>query len=307
MENKKTEKKRIFSKLTVCVAALALVSCAFVGGTFARYTSQGVIDNGGSNIADWYIDVDNGADTGDGSVMLTISPYHEDYDASGDRVNEVAAGGTILTITNRGEVAADVTLDRTDDIVVDSKKIGTDKLVDSDQLNPNSNYTDIYGNRYTWTKTESGQLSPVFTEKGAEVDPADYKALVDAWEGVYVYDPAATDAKGIITIGAIDVISSADNQTVVEITEVTPDTKFTFTLQPGQAVEVTMEPTSWKTDFDNDEEVGSNTGIYDGDIRDTWIGQNIARVGYGFSWTAVQASTAPNADGGSVKPAPEQP
>ena len=103
-------------------------------------------------------------------------------------------------------------------------------------------------------------------------------------------------------------ISSADNQTVVEITEVTPDTKFTFTLQPGQAVEVTMEPTSWKTDFDGDIEVGGqDTGVWEGDLRDTWIGENIARVGYGFSWTAVQASTAPNADGGSVKPAPEQP
>ena len=57
MENKKTEKKRIFSKLTVCVAALALVSCAFVGGTFARYTTGESTANGGANIADWYIDV----------------------------------------------------------------------------------------------------------------------------------------------------------------------------------------------------------------------------------------------------------
>ncbi|PWM51234.1 MAG: hypothetical protein DBX60_07340 [Bacillota bacterium] len=301
MENKKTEKKRIFSKLTVCVAALALVSCAFVGGTFARYTSQGVIDNGGSNIADWYIDVDNGADTGDGSVMLTISPYHEDYDASGDRVNEVNAGGTILTITNRGEVAAAVTLKQTGDIIVDRKSVGNDGLQDEGAFVADTNYEDIHGNKYTWKQVSAQGVThyyPEFIQRGENVAEADYNALVAAWENTYVYDSSST--AGIITVGDIDVISSPSNATAVTVSE--DQGTYTFTLQPGQAVEVTMEPTSWKTDFDNDIEVGgSGTGVWEGDLRDTWIGENIARVGYGFSWTAVQASTAPNADGGSVE------
>ena len=39
MENNKTEKNGIVARLTVCAAALAIVSCAFVGGTFARYST----------------------------------------------------------------------------------------------------------------------------------------------------------------------------------------------------------------------------------------------------------------------------
>lgn len=108
MENKKTEKKRIFSKLTVCVAALALVSCAFVGGTFARYTTGKQSAAGGATIADWNVYSDPAI-----SQQFVISPNSDkfnggegqntidiDQDASKIRSYTVSEGGTVLKITN---------------------------------------------------------------------------------------------------------------------------------------------------------------------------------------------------------------
>lgn len=52
MTSQKTEKKRISSKIFVALAALTLVSCCFLGTTFARYTTGTTSGSAGADIAD---------------------------------------------------------------------------------------------------------------------------------------------------------------------------------------------------------------------------------------------------------------
>lgn len=287
MENKKTEKKRIFSKLTVCVAALALVSCAFVGGTFARYTTQGEVGNGGANVADWYIDVVNGS--GNADATLTISPYELEYGTTGDgltegdRTNVANAGGTILTFVNRGEVAAQVTVTISDTLVFTGKKPAKTENIDPDtnqgtgtftftweeyELAANNTYTDANGNTFSW---DAKNYRPVFNDA----------TLNTYWEDVQLTGPTESTTK-ILTIGDVTVTGVPES-----------DGKYVFELQPGAQVSVSMGPVTWRSDFATDDDDGSKMGVY-GDIRDTWIGQNISEVGYQISWEAVQISHVPS-------------
>ena len=283
MENKKTEKKRIFSKLTVCVAALALVSCAFVGGTFARYQTIGAPATGGANIADWYIDVMDGSDSTD--VVFTISPNDVEY-TSTDRTNKLG-GGTSLALVNRGEVAADVTITVSNSLVVIPKSIDANgNLVEgiyntagelvTGKLESDVQYVDRAGNTFTWTVSGTS-MKPEFTAKGASVKQDDYNDLVAAWQSVSLYD----GTNGIIQIGTLTV-----SEYTADGNPQTPPDSGIYTLNTNDRLEVTITSATWTSDFTSDND---NKGDY-GDIRDTWIGENIAKIGYTISWDAVQSS-----------------
>ena len=276
MENKKTEKKRIFSKLTVCVAALALVSCAFVGGTFARYTSNGNVDNGGANVADWYIDVMNGS--GVATASLTISPDDTDYADGTIRTHTANSGGTILTFVNRGEVSADVTVEVGTELVFNYKKAVKEPIMDENNqatgeytfswetgvLETGSTYTDSDGNAYTWDATN---VKPVF---------ANNNDLNTLWNGITLGGNDEATGNVILKVGDV---------TVTGVTAET-DGSFKFTLAPGQTATVTMGAVTWTSDFDGEPEG-------EADARDTWIGKNIDEVGYEIEWSAVQSSEQP--------------
>lgn len=284
MENKKTEKKRIFSKLTVCVAALALVSCAFVGGTFARYTTGETTANGGANIADWYIDVEDGSGANDN--VFTISPYYLAWeDGAGEqaapRKNVITGSQTSLKVTNKGEVSADVVLTLSDNIVVINKVINeSGALVEGVKLEAGKSYTDRAGNEYTWTGNATDGFYPDFKAKGEGVLDKDFNALKTAWAEMKLYK---SDDSGIIAIGDLDVEAYTSEGNAVD--SVTQAGKHIFTLGTDAYVVVTVGGATWTSDTATAED-GDN-----GDIRDTWIGENIAKVGYTLTWSAVQSST----------------
>lgn len=297
MENKKTEKKRIFSKLTVCVAALALVSCAFVGGTFARYTTGQTEANGGANIADWYIDVMDGSDSTD--VVFTISPYHIEWGegaTTGPRKNEITGSQTSLKVINKGEVSADVEITLGSEIVVINKTINDKgELVEGVELEAGKSYTDRAGNEYTWTGNATDGFYPNFTAKGENVSNENFNALKTAWAEMKLYK---SDDTGIIVIGDLDVEAYTSEGNAVD--SVTQAGKHIFTLGTDAYVVVTVDGATWTSDTATAED-GDN-----GDIRDTWIGENIAKVGYTLTWSADQSSTDQKGDvtGGKTPPAP---
>ncbi len=263
MENKKTEKKRIFSKLTVCVAALALVSCAFVGGTFARYTSQGEVDNGGANVADWYIDVINGSGTAQGT--LTISPDDTNY-AGTPRTHQASEGGAVLTFYNGGEVTAEITINSTAGYVVTGKTYDSDsrEFVDS-ELPVGSSAADMAGNMFKWvSNTADGIYKPDFD------DPS----LDTVWDNATLVGGTEATGNVILKVGTLT-YNGKDLSTVG-----------TITLAPGKMATIEMGAVTWTSDFSGED--GSA-----GDQRDTWIGQNISRVGYEINWSAVQVSEQP--------------
>lgn len=299
MENKKTEKKRIFSKLTVCVAALALVSCAFVGGTFARYTNSGAVDNGGANIADWYIDVQDGSGTED--VVFTISPAETAY-GSTNRVNTANDGGVILTFVNRGEVDATIKVTKGDSLVVYGKKWDdTQSKWTEYELTDGFEGTDMAGNKFKWQAVSGSDtvMKPLFVgENNTYVASAE-------WSSVALYDstdtytpaqdpaPATNPSKSMLGLGGVS-FTSADREEegagqIVVSGDGSEGDPWTVTLAPGEEISVTMSATVWVSDFDSD---STNKGRY-GNTRDTWVGQNISRIGYSFSWTAEQASKLP--------------
>ena len=311
MENKKTEKKRIFSKLTVCVAALALVSCAFVGGTFARYTTSGESASSGPSIADWYIDVADGSGSADGT--FTISPSGVGYD-SDNRVNTADEGGAILTFVNRGEVDADVTITQGNTMVVYQKVLqyNTDGTLKVDQngkplwsevrLEAGETYTDNDGHKFTWRvgeDTSNITMNPKFEEpKRADYDSdAAYDAACDevddllaAWQfsaGPYLYATGSNESNSIIKPGTISVPESGTgNEENISVTQ--SGNKWTFTLAPGQEISVMIGKTTWTSDFGTTSDQGVAA-----DLLDTWIGENISKMGYSFTWTAEQSSTLP--------------
>ena len=99
-----TKKKGIASKLFLLVVLLTLISCCFLGSTFARYIST-ESGNATMQVAKWDIS------TGDADMTIEfgkLSPSKDEYDST---ARTHSTGKTVVaTITNNGEVDALVTL-----------------------------------------------------------------------------------------------------------------------------------------------------------------------------------------------------
>lgn len=68
-------------------------------------------------------------------------------------------------------------------------------------------------------------------------------------------------------------------------------TIYTATLEAnGGWMKVFLGSITWTSDLTGED------GTY-GDLRDTWIGQNVGSVGFAYSWEAVQASELPETGG----------
>lgn len=127
-----TKKKNIFVKLFVALVALTLISCCFLGSTFARYTSGGS-GSASVDIAKWDI-----ALTSDGSAELSEATQIEfaqklspDFDgtfnsSANNRVNK-SEKQLVAVIENKGDVAATVTITKGDLVpaLSDSKQLET--------------------------------------------------------------------------------------------------------------------------------------------------------------------------------------
>ena len=104
--------------MLLLVVILTLISCCFLGSTFARYTSSGS-GTATLNVAKWAIDIKGGAIEGGTSVNFAekLSPSKYDYNTTVDgeyTANTERSNSTgkllIATINNTGDVAALVTV-----------------------------------------------------------------------------------------------------------------------------------------------------------------------------------------------------
>lgn len=97
-----TKRKSVVSKLLLLVALMTLVSCCFLGSTFARYISTGT-GTATIQVAKWAINV---GDTGSGAAQFNkLSPLAVEYDGTNPRTNP---SGKILvaSMSNAGDVDA---------------------------------------------------------------------------------------------------------------------------------------------------------------------------------------------------------
>lgn len=99
-----TKKKSIATKLLIALAALTLISCCFLGSTFARYTSSGS-GTATTGVAKWDVSLAN-----EGSLTQTfadLSPAQERY--TGTLRTNSTGKVKVAELSNKGDVAARVT------------------------------------------------------------------------------------------------------------------------------------------------------------------------------------------------------
>lgn len=108
-----TQRKSIGAKLFIALIALTLISCCFLGSTFARYTSGGS-GSASTGVAKWSINVTGGGASGNMEVDFTqkLSPSMKDFvSTSPDQARTNSTGKILIaTIKNTGDVAAKVTI-----------------------------------------------------------------------------------------------------------------------------------------------------------------------------------------------------
>ena len=99
-----TKKKSIVSKLLFLMLLLTLISCCFLGNTFARYTSGGS-GSATVTVAKW--DITHGAE----SIAVAFDKLSPDMDEYKGTPRTHSTGlKFVATITNSGDVDANVTL-----------------------------------------------------------------------------------------------------------------------------------------------------------------------------------------------------
>lgn len=97
-----TKRKSVVSKLLLLVALMTIVSCCFLGSTFARYISTGT-GTATIQVAKWAINV---GDTGSGAAKFDkLSPSMDPYDGSTVRTN-TSGKIFVASMSNDGDVDA---------------------------------------------------------------------------------------------------------------------------------------------------------------------------------------------------------
>ena len=96
----KSDKKRILTRVLVVLAALTLLSCCFLGSTFARYVTR-ANGSGTVGVAEWDVSV-----TPSASESYTFNKLSPDTDSKTHSTGWVK----IATITNGGDVDAQVSV-----------------------------------------------------------------------------------------------------------------------------------------------------------------------------------------------------
>ena len=101
----KSDKKRILTRVLIVIAALTLLSCCFLGSTFARYVTS---ESGSGNVgvALWKITITG---SGTGTSPVSFSDLSPDADTGGKGATHATGYYKIAEIKNEGEVNASIT------------------------------------------------------------------------------------------------------------------------------------------------------------------------------------------------------
>ncbi len=105
----KSDKKRILTRVLIVIAALTLLSCCFLGSTFARYTASG---SGAASIgvAKWDVTVTPSAEFDVKQDANKLSPSKKVYEDADTTRSNPTEKFLVATITNTGDVDALVTV-----------------------------------------------------------------------------------------------------------------------------------------------------------------------------------------------------
>lgn len=105
----KSDKKRILTRVLIVIAALTLLSCCFLGSTFARYVTN-ASGSASVGVAKWSVSFEG---VGTSAISFgELSPSKDVWNGTAARQNtiDIKDNAPALTITNNSEVDADVTV-----------------------------------------------------------------------------------------------------------------------------------------------------------------------------------------------------
>ena len=260
MEKKEKNSKRS-AKLIVVLIALLLIACSLLGFTLARYITEERDGQGGVNIAQWDIGVDDATTEGAGTVTAMLSPAMAEYNntehATNGRTHTVAAEGSRgLVITNNSDVKAIVTITITNGLKYYKNDGSGDEAI---------------------TPTGSADENP-------EWQSVTLSQIIHPQTG----DASTFSVKVYKADGSEDTASYTDQDQ--------EDTTVTYVIPleaDGGYLEVLIGEITWTSDLATENAESKHNGFQYGDLRDTWIGENVGSVGFAYSWSAVQGSEIP--------------
>lgn len=253
------QKTRIASKLFAALVVLTLISCCFLGTTFARYTST---SSGAAQIsvAEWDIGITGNA-TGNATADFgKLSPSQTGYADLKDNETDTShstAYTLVAKIVNNSEVAANVTV--------------------SANATPTLTTATVEGTAVSFDETgysygTEGQANTV-VGNGASQSQAEALFSIVLYYS-YSETSSSTDS-GATKIESNTVIALGDK-------EKTNNTAYIYAI------------VTWTTDYDANVAANElNNGALQ-DAIDTWVGENVTNVKWALSYTAVQASELPS-------------
>lgn len=104
----KSDKKRILTRVLIVIAALTLLSCCFLGSTFAKYVTKetGTAQVG---VAKWDIGVETAGSTNVTVNSNKLSPDMEEYNSGSTRSHK-SDKFLVAIVTNNSDVKATITV-----------------------------------------------------------------------------------------------------------------------------------------------------------------------------------------------------
>lgn len=259
MKEQKKSTSKVVVRSALILLLLTLISGCFLGSTFARYVSKGEGDLS-AGVAEWKItETNSGADTA-AVKLANFSPNMAEFKSGKVRKREMN-DVLLFSLKNDGDVQANVYLTLGEEgennspaVVAYGYVTGTDEV----------NKDDVIG---------FGDTEP------------DYK-------------PTKAEFAQIITMTPDIRIGTELGNATTAYTNTDTDGGAYYVLTPGDILYVLVD-VAWTTDLtgDSTDKISGypdSMNIVEADLRDTWIGENVAAVGWEYSWVALQGSELPD-------------
>lgn len=253
------QKTRIASKLFAALVVLTLISCCFLGTTFARYTTG---DSGVAKVevAKWGIDFTGpatGTTTADFGKLSPSQTGYADLEDNETETSHSTAYTLVATIENKSDVDANVTV--------------------SANATPTLTTATVEGTAVSFDETgysygTEGQANKVVGNGASQ-----------------------SQAEALFSIALYYSYSETGSSTDSGVTKIESGTKIALEDKDGTNKKAYIYAiVTWTTDYDAEDGTASkeNNGALQ-DAIDTWVGENVTNVKWALSYTAVQASELP--------------
>ena len=286
-----TKKKKLIYRTIGVLLALSFMSCCFLGYTFARYVTKGSgsMDTG---VAKWDITYtyEGGkiAISEDNQVTIPtsrLSPSMAEYEEGKFRTNVTAQAN--VKIKNDGDVAAYISFELPDEPAV----------------------------AYPYEKDADGTITETISatvhtfKKASEVQDTDdpNEPTAEEWAQIFTASIVqSTEGEDGTQTGGVTITSSDGSVSTVTPEGENSPYKGMYFVETGETLTVPIVIT-WTTDLMTTGTDGHTTpeeaikaegypdsmNVYESDLRDSWIGANIAAIGLTFNWYALQGSEQP--------------